>query len=122
VADYVPAGIVGGVGEEGAGAGDVFFGLDGVNLVFGFVAFVGDGEQADAMDGGVGGTELGNGEAQVIPGDVDGVHNKGEENDSGGDAHQEASAGRRGVVGLGHGNVCRVYFALSGDLVEGRFV
>ncbi len=51
VAGDVPAGIGAGVGEERVGAGDVFFGLDGVDLKFGLAEFAGDGEDAGAMDG-----------------------------------------------------------------------
>ncbi len=84
-----------GVGEKGAGARDVFFGMDGVNLVFSLVAFVGDGEQADAMDGRAGGAELGDGHAEMEPSKVDSVDNEEEQNESSGDAQQEACAGRR---------------------------
>jgi hypothetical protein len=73
VAGDVPAGAVVGVGEEGAGAGDVFFGMNGVDLIFHFVAFVGNEEHADAMDGGSGSSELGSGEAEMVPGEIHGI-------------------------------------------------
>jgi hypothetical protein len=70
VARNVPAGIVIGVREKGAGAGDIFFGLHGVDLVFGFVSFVGNCQKANAVDGGVGHAKPGNGETRVVPSEV----------------------------------------------------
>jgi len=51
VAGDIPTGFVIGVGKEGAGAGDVFFGMSFVELVFGLVSLLGNGEHADAMNG-----------------------------------------------------------------------
>ena len=49
-----------GVRVDGAGTWDVFLRLNGVDLVFGFVALVWNGEKADAVNGRVGCTEPGN--------------------------------------------------------------
>jgi hypothetical protein len=51
VAGDIPAGAGVGVGEEGAGSRDIFFGMNGVDLVFHSIAFVWNEEHADAMDG-----------------------------------------------------------------------
>jgi len=76
VAGDVPAGIVICMREKCAAAGDIFFGSDGVELVFGFVPFAGNGEKTNAVDGGVGGAQAGNREAGVVPGEVDRIGDK----------------------------------------------
>ena len=93
VARNVPAGIVIGVREKCAGAGDVFLRLHGVDLVFGFVSFVGYGEKADAVDGGVGHAEPRNGEARVVPGEVNRVDDEKEKRERRDDAENQAGAG-----------------------------
>jgi hypothetical protein len=50
VASYIPAGILVGVREKGARAGDVFFGLGGINFEIGFAIFVGNGEETCAVN------------------------------------------------------------------------
>jgi len=50
VAGDVPAGADSGVGKEGEDAGEVLFGLLRVNLVFDFVVFERNGEEAYAVD------------------------------------------------------------------------
>jgi len=62
-----------GVGKEAAGARDVFFGAEGVDLVFDFVALVGDGKQADAVNGRVGCTKFRDGQAEMVPAEIQGV-------------------------------------------------
>jgi hypothetical protein len=71
VAGYVPAGAIAGVGEEGVGAGEVFFRVDGVDLIFDFVVFFGDGQHADAVDGAGGWAKLGETGTQRVPRKVD---------------------------------------------------
>ena len=68
-----------GVREKCAGAGDVFFGLHGVDLVLSFVSFVGNCQKADAVYGGVGRAEAGNGEARVVPSEVNRIDDEKEE-------------------------------------------
>jgi hypothetical protein len=115
VARDVPAGAGVGVGEEGAAAGDVFFGMDGVDLVFHFVAFVGNEEYADAMDGGSGGSELGSGEAEVVPGEIHGVDDEKESRQRSGYTRDKSEA-RRGLRLNGHGTERRVVFCLGNGL------
>lgn len=59
-----------GMREKCARAGNVFFGSHSVDLVFDFIALVGNGEKADMVNGGVGNAKPGNGEASVVPGEV----------------------------------------------------
>lgn len=86
VAEDVPARILAGVGEQRARTGDVFFGVYGVDLKFSFVAVVGNREDADAMNGRRGGAELGNGGAEMEPGEVDGIGDKEKRGEGGRDA------------------------------------
>jgi hypothetical protein len=72
----IPAWIETAVREKRAGAWDVFFGLHSIDLVFNFVAFVGNGEKADTMNRGVGRANPGNGKAQVVPGEVHRIGDK----------------------------------------------
>lgn len=102
-----------GVGKQGAGAGDVFLGMDGVDGVLRFVALVGNGEHADAMDRGVGSAESGNTEPQVIPREVDRVDDKTESDESSSDAGEEPNGGRR-CIGRRHKAWLRGYCALRG--------
>ena len=51
VANHVPARTVAGVGKDRVAAGDVLFGMNGVDFVFGFVAFRRDSKKTDAMNG-----------------------------------------------------------------------
>ena len=89
----IPARIESAVRENCARAWNVFFRLNGVDLVFDFVALVGYGEQADAMDGGVGGAKPGNGKARMVPGDVHGIANEKEDSERRYDAENQAGAG-----------------------------
>jgi len=83
--------------EKCARAADIFFGSHGVDLVFGFVAFVRNGEKANAMDGGVCSAETRNGKARVVPSEVDCIGDEKQQRESGGDAENEADAGRRAI-------------------------
>jgi hypothetical protein len=113
VAADVPAGILAGVGEKRTGTGDVFFGVEGVNLEFGFVAVVRDGEETDAMDGGSDRAELGNGGAEVEPSEVNGIGDKEKSGENGRDAREETD-GRRGWRRSGHANSTSGYCAPGG--------
>jgi len=99
----VPTGIVLGVGKERAGAGDVFFRTEGVNLEFHFVAVVRDGKEAEAMHGGSGGAELGDRGAELEPGEIDRIGDEEKSDESGGTACEEAGSGRS-WSGIGHKN------------------
>lgn len=83
MAGDVPAGLVVGVGEESAGARDVFFGMERVNLIFGFVAFVGDRKDAKPVDRGSGSAQARRSNTQVIPGEVHGIDDEEERGQSG---------------------------------------
>ena len=61
VAGNIPAGVVLRVREKRARTGDIFFGSHSVDLVFDFVALVGNGEKADVVNGRIGGAKAGNG-------------------------------------------------------------
>jgi hypothetical protein len=76
VAGEVPAGLLVGVRKEGSGAGDVFFGAEGVNLEIGFVALVRDREKANAVNGRSRSAKFGNSQANVIPGEIHGIDHK----------------------------------------------
>lgn len=86
MAGDVPARILIGVGEQGAGAGDILFGMDFVDFVLGLVALVGNREHPDAVDGRVGDAESGYGQAKVIPSEVHGIDNKTQSNQRGAEA------------------------------------
>ena len=85
MARNVPAGIETAVREKCAGTGDVFFRLHSVDLVFGFVSFIGNGEKADVVNGRVGGTQPGNGEPSVVPGEIHRIGDEKEQCERGGD-------------------------------------
>jgi len=116
----VPAGIALGVGEDCAGAGNVFFGSDGVELKFGFAGFVRNGEKADAMNGRVGRAEAWGGEANVVPGEVDGVGDEKQEREGCHTAENQARAGGRTIGRGGHRFSPWWYFAPGNDLKEAR--
>ena len=99
----VPARILLGVRKNGAGAGYVFFRSDGIDLVFRFVAFVGNCQDADAVDGRVGCTKTGNSQARMVPGEVDGVGDEKQECERCGTAQNQAGAGRRTIGRVRHG-------------------
>ena len=79
VARHVPAGIEAAVGEKCTGAWNVFFGPNGVDLVLGFVSFVGNRQQTNAVDGRVSRAEARNGKARMVPGDINSVGDEKEE-------------------------------------------
>ncbi len=78
--------------EERAGAGDVFFGMDGVDLVFDFVAFVRNGEDAQAMDGRSGRAKVGDGQAEMVPGKINRIGDEENCGEHGREAGDEADA------------------------------
>jgi hypothetical protein len=120
VAGDIPAWIETAVREECAGAGDVFLRLHGVDLVFGFVSFVGNGEKADAVDGRVGHAEPRNGEARVVPGEVNRIDDEKEKRERRDDAENQAGAGRSVIGADRHGIGLRRYSASGEDLEEER--
>ncbi len=94
MAGDVPAGIVMRVRKKGARARYVFLGTEGVDLKFDFVAFVRDGEDANAMDRGGCRTEPGNGGAEVEPSQVEGIGDKEECGKRSRQAGEETDGGR----------------------------
>ena len=93
MAGDVPAGILAGVRKQRAGAGDVFFRAEGVDLELDFVAVMRNREYADAMDRRRSGAELGDGGAQVEPGEVDRIGDEEKSGKGGRDTGKEANAG-----------------------------
>ena len=89
------------MGEEGAGAGEVLFGLLGVKLVFDFVVFEWNGEKADAVD--AAGGEAGGGvvHAELKPEKVSEIdeQEQGERREE--YAARDMGEGGRGVGGSG---------------------
>jgi len=81
--------------EECAGARDVFFGMKRVKLIFGFAAFVGDGQNAKAMDRGSGRAEARRRDTQVIPGEVHGIDHKEKSGQGSSDTNEKTNS-RRG--------------------------
>lgn len=76
VASYVPAGVLIGVGEQRAGAGDVLFRFVGVHFVVDFAVLLRDGEHTRAVNGSSSVTGLGVKEADVEPEKVRGIDQK----------------------------------------------
>jgi hypothetical protein len=77
--------------ENGMAAGYVFLGVGGVHFVVGFVAFGGDGEKADAVNGAGGRAELGHRHAKLVPGKVDEIAKNAESDDG----EEKATNGKR---------------------------
>jgi hypothetical protein len=72
VTDDVPAGASASLREDGVAAGDVFFGVNGVEFVGCFV-FVRNGEKTDTMDRTCSSAEFGIMKTKLIPGEIDKV-------------------------------------------------
>jgi hypothetical protein len=120
VARDIPARILTGVREKCACARDIFLWLDGVDLVFGLVSLVGDGKKADTVYGGVGRAEPGNGEARVVPSEVNRIDDEKEKRERGDHAENQAGAGRSAIGRVRHGIGLRRYSASGEDLEEER--
>lgn len=73
---HVPAGLCAGVREEGAGTEEIFFRAEGIDLIFDFVCFAGDGQYPQAVNGRGNRAEAGKAEAQLIPGEIAEVDHK----------------------------------------------
>ena len=116
----VPTGIVLGVRKNGAGARDVFFRSDGIDLAFRLVALFGNCQEADTVDRRVGGAKPGNGQTRMVPGEVDGVCDERQERECCGNAQDHAGAGRRANGRLRHGFELRGYSASGRVRVEAR--
>ena len=106
VARDVPTGIVLGVGEKRADTWNVFLWSYGVDPVFRLVGLVGDRQQADAMDGRVGGAQARSSKAHVVPGKVERVGDEEEQRESRGDAENQAGARRRAIDRVRHRMGC----------------
>lgn len=113
LARNVPAWLQFCVGEKAAGTRDIFLWMKRVNLVFRFVPFVRNREDTNAMNGRGGGAECGNCDANVKPGEVDGIDDGSEDKENRNQAHEKAHGGRS--LGLrSHGYSMGEYFALHG--------
>jgi len=89
------------VGKKGAGTGEILFGLLRVNLVFDFVVFELNGQEADAMDAAGGGARRGVVRAELKPEKVAKI-DKQEQNERREEyATNDAAEGRRGIGGSG---------------------
>ena len=120
VARDVPAGIVLCVGKDCAGAGKVFFGGHRVDLIFGFVALVGNRKKADAVDGRVGRTQARSREPHVVPGEIKRVSDEKQQDKRRGDAENQAHAGGRAIIRDRHSKGLRRYSASRRALEEAR--
>lgn len=109
-----------GVREKGAGTGDIFFGSHSVDLVFDFVALVGNSEKTDAVHGGVGRAQARSSKAHVVPGKVERIDDEKEECERGGDAENQARARRRAIDLVRHKIGLRGYSASGRVLEEAR--
>ena len=89
--------------EKCTRAWNVFFGPNGVDLVLGFVSFVGNRQQANAVDGGVSRAEARNGKARMVPGDINGVGDEKEERKGRRETQNQACARGRAIRGISHG-------------------
>jgi hypothetical protein len=78
VTNDVPTGLRASLGKEGVAAGDVFFRMDLVEFVRCATAFIGNGEQTNAMNGSRSSAEAGEMETKFVPGKVREIE-KGEE-------------------------------------------
>jgi hypothetical protein len=78
VTSNVPAGLGSSLGKERVAAGDIFFGMDLVEFVGSSIAFVGNGEQTNAMNGSRSSAETGKMETNFVPRKV-GEIEKGQE-------------------------------------------
>ncbi len=97
MAGDVPARAVSGVREEGAGAGEVLFGLLRIKLVFYFVVFEWNGEKAIAMDAGGGGAGSGVVHAKLKPKKVAEINDE-EQGERGEEyAASDVAEGQRGI-------------------------
>ena len=97
MAGDVPARAVASVGKEGAGAGEVLFGLLGVKLVFDFVVFEGNGEKAIAVDAAGGGARGGVVHSELKPQRVAEINDE-EQGERGEEyAASDVAEGRRGI-------------------------
>jgi len=89
--------------------------MDFVELVFRFVPFFGNGEHAEAMNGGGRRAEPGDREAQMVPTQVHSVDDE-EESGETGDQTREKAYGGRGLRLRGHGDCLCVVFCLGRSL------
>ena len=91
------------MGENRVAAGDIFFGVNGVEFVFDFVAFRRDGEKADAVYGAGGRSQFGNCGAEMEPGEIDDIEKNNERDDREKNAaNGEKIGGRCGGRRSGH--------------------
>lgn len=109
-----------GVRKDGAGARDVFFRSDGIDLVFRFVALFGNCQEADAVDRRVGCAKPGDNQTRMVPSEVDGVSDQRQERECCGNAQNQAGAGRRANGRVRHGFELRGYSASGRVRVEAR--
>ena len=102
VAGDVPARVLAGVWEKRARARDIFFGTQRVDLVFHFVAVMGNGQNADAVYRGGGRAEFRNSRAKMEPSEVGGIGDE-EKGDKTSEKTGEKTNGGREWIGIRHG-------------------
>ena len=105
VAGDVPAGILIGVGKQGAGAGDVFFRLRGIDFEIILTGFIGNSEHAGAMYGGRGASGFREELAGVEEKKIGGVDEEEESDKRDQDAAEKYVGTTGGNFGVGHWRV-----------------
>lgn len=100
VAGDIPARAIAGVGKEAVDTRHIFLRAIGVDLVFDFIVFLRNGQDASAMDGALGGAQFRAEDAQLVPGKIQKVQKQEEPEE-----HQGYAAYQRlrGAAGAGMG-------------------
>jgi len=105
VAGDVPAGILIGVGKQGAGAGDVFFRLRGIDFEIILTGLIGNSEHAGAMYGGRGASGFREELAGVEQEKIGGVDKEKKSDKRDKDAAEKHVGATGGNFGVGHWRV-----------------
>jgi hypothetical protein len=120
VANHIPTRLRASLGKERVAAGNIFFGMDLVEFVCSPIAFVGDGEQTNAMNGSRSSAETGEMETKFVPGKVREV----EEREHYKHAKYEATPGKSTICGKncrrGHSRLPEIVPDKNGQLNQGR--
>lgn len=90
VASDIPARAIAGVGKEGVDTGHIFLGAIRVDLVFDFIVFLRDSQDASAMDGALGEAQFRGEDAQLVPGKIQKIKKQEEPEE-----HQAQAANQR---------------------------
>ena len=76
VAGHVPAGVIAALREKRMAAGHIFFRMNLVQFKGGFVTFIGNRQEANAMNRAARGTEFGRVKAEFVPREIDQVSDR----------------------------------------------